>query len=73
MLGKNIIKLAQTEGVALIVFEPTKDGTLQFCVDYCKLNAATNRDLDPIPGRYECIDPLDEATELYELDANSVY
>ena len=48
-----------TDWAALVVFAPKKDGTLQFCVDYRRLNALTVRDTYPIPRMDECIDSLE--------------
>lgn len=41
MLSENVIEAALAEWVVPIVIFSRKDGTLQFCVDYCELNAVT--------------------------------
>lgn len=40
---------AQTEWAFPAVFATKKNGTLRFCVDYCKFNAITVRDLFAMP------------------------
>lgn len=52
----NVIELVQTEWEAMIVFDPKKDETLRFCVDYRELNAITVRDSYPFPSMEDCID-----------------
>lgn len=49
MLEADVIEPAISEWVAPIMFALKKDGSLQFCIDYRKLNAATIRDSYPIP------------------------
>lgn len=41
MVSKNTIERPLTEWSASVVFVPKKNGTIQFCVGYCKLYAAT--------------------------------
>lgn len=41
MLAMKIIKAAQTEWAVPLIFTPKKDGSLQFCIDYRKLNGVT--------------------------------
>lgn len=43
MFDLEVIEQAQTKPAPPIVFVPVKDRTLQFCVDYKKLKAATVR------------------------------
>lgn len=70
-LAENIVKHAQTELDALIVFVPKKNRTIQFCVVYREFNASTYRNSYPIPGLGECIDSLSKATVFSTLDASS--
>lgn len=73
MLAKKIVKPEQTECSVLRVFEPKKDGTLQLCFDYHKLNVVTERDSHPIAHIVECIYLLGEANLIFSFDANSRY
>ena len=73
MLEQGVIEPSSAEWASPVVLVPKKDGTLRFCVDYRKLNAATIRDSYPIPRMDECIDSLGEATVFTTLDCNSGY
>lgn len=64
---------AQMEWASPILFAPKKDGTLQFCVDYGKLNAVTKRVFYSIPWMNECFAFLGDAAVSSMLDANSKY
>ena len=44
MLRAGVIEPTSAEWESPVVFVPKKDGTMPFCVDYCKLNAVTVRD-----------------------------
>lgn len=50
-----------------------KDGTLQFSVDFRKLNAVTVNHLYPISKVYECIESPEGATVFSTLEANNGY
>lgn len=73
LLGENVIEPAQTKWAVPIVFVPKKDRTLQFFVDYRKLNGVTKQNSYLITRLNECIDSLVEATVFKTLDANSGY
>ena len=73
MLRAGVIEPATAEWESPVVFFPTKDGTMRFCVDYRKLNAITVRDSYPLPRMDECIDSLGDATVFTTLDCNSGY
>lgn len=73
MLLQERIAPAQTEWAASMVFAPKKDGSLRFCVDNRRMNAATKQDLYPIPRLDECIGSLGEAAVLSSFDTNNGY
>ena len=73
MIEADVIEPAQSEWASPIVLAPKKDGTLRFCVDYRKRNAATLADTYPLPRIDECLDSLGDATIFTTLDASSGY
>ena len=73
MIEADVIEPAQSEWASPIVFAPKKDGTLRFCVDYRKLNAAIIADTYPLPRIDDCLDSLGDETIFTTLDANSGY
>lgn len=65
---------AQNKWAAFIEFVPKRNGTLLFCVNYCKLIVVTKRKLYQIPPMDRCIDSLSTATifsTLYDISGNS--
>ena len=73
MLSAGVIEPTSAEWASPVVFVPRKDGTMQFCVEYRKLNAVTVRDSYPLPCMDECIDSLGDATVFTTLDCSSGY
>lgn len=53
-----------------MVFAQKKDGTVQFCVDYRRLNAVSKQDWYLKLCMHDCIDYLDIATLFSTVDAN---
>ena len=49
---------------------PKKDGSLRLCVDYRKLNKATEQDAYPIPCMDDIIDQLGQAPFITTIDLN---
>lgn len=70
IIGK-VIDPVTMEWVASIMCSPKKDGSLFFCVEQLKLNAARRHDLYSLPGIDERIEGLREATVFSVLDATS--
>ena len=55
-LQSSVIEPSSSEWTSLILFVTKKDGRLQFCVDYRRLNTMTVKDCYPIPRMDEGID-----------------
>lgn len=73
MMKDAVIGAATTIWASLIMFEPKKDGSLRYLVDYLKVNAITVRSFYPLPKMVECVDYLGDARIFSKLDANSGY
>lgn len=73
MIAVKVIDPVTTEWAAPIVFAPRKDDSLQFCVDYRKLDAVTIRDSYRHPRMDKCIERLREATVFDTLYDNLGY
>lgn len=56
-----------------IVFASKRQGSLLFCVDYCKLNAVTIHDLYPLHRMDGCINSQCDAQFVQTLHASSGY
>jgi len=54
MLQAGVVQESSSPWASPIVLVRKKDSTLCFCVDYCRLNAITRKDVYPLP----CIDDL---------------
>lgn len=68
-LNAGVIEPAQSEWASPVLLAPKKDGTMRFCVDFSRLNAATVPDTYPLPRMDDCIDSLSEARVFSMLDA----
>ena len=73
MLNAGFIELASTKWASPVVLVPKKDGSIQFSVDYRRLNAKTAADSYPLPRMDDCIDTLRHAAVLTPLDCNYGY
>ena len=56
-----------------IVIVPKKDGSIQLCIDYCKVNEITRKDAYPIPRVDDTLDTLVGAKWFSTLDLKSGY
>ena len=68
-LKAGVIEPAQSEWASPVLLAPKKDGTMRFCIDFRRLNAATIPDTYPLPRMDDCIDSLSHAKVFSMLDA----
>ena len=73
MLEADIVEPAQSEWASPVVLFPKPDGSLRFCVDYRKLNAATVKDTYPLPRMGDVIDSRGDTNLFTTLDCKSGY
>ena len=58
---------------APIIFTPKKDGSLQLCIDYHRLNSITVKNCYPLPLVSEILDRLSSAKIYTKLDLRDAY
>ena len=73
MLEKGVIQPSNSPWASPLVLVRKKDGTVRFCVDYRKLNAATRKDAYPIPRVDETLEMLAGSHFFTSLDLLSGY
>ena len=73
MLQKDIIRPSTSPWASPIVLVRKKDGSLRFCIDYCKLNAVTRKDAYPLPRVDDTLDTLAGSVYFTTLDLISGY
>ena len=56
-----------------VVWARKRDGSFRMCIDYCKLNAVTSRDVQPLPRVDDILKSLDGACYFSCLDLASGY
>jgi Reverse transcriptase (RNA-dependent DNA polymerase) len=71
MQKMDVIEPSTSEWSAPIVLISKLDGTLRFCIDYCKLNALAVRDCYPLPRMDDCLDSLGAVNIFSTIDASS--
>lgn len=73
MLQSGVIKESRSRWATPVVLVRKKDGSLQFCVDYCKVNTCTHWDAYPLPRVEESLRDLGQAKFFSTLDLTSSY
>ena len=73
MLKQDIIEHSSSEWAVPIALVKKKDGGIQLCVDYRKLNTVSKSEAYPIPSIDDMIDQLDKASFISTLDLTRGY
>ena len=71
MLESGAIRPSQSTWCNAVVLVQKKDGSLQFCIDFCHLNACTKTDSYPLPRIQEALESLVGAGHFSCLDLKS--
>ena len=58
MLAQDVIQPSNSPWTSPVVLVPKKDGSLRFCIDYCKVNSVTYKDAYPLPCINDTLDTL---------------
>ena len=73
MLASDVIRPSNNPWASPVVMVKKKDGSLRFCVDFRQLNAATVKDVHPLPRIDDLLDALHGARWFSTLDRKSGY
>ena len=73
MLESGAIRPSQSPWCNAVVLVQKKDGSLQFCIDFCCLNACTKKDSYPLPRIQEVLESLVGAGHYSCLDLKSEF
>jgi hypothetical protein len=68
LLDKNFIRASSSPAFVFILFVKKFSGELRFCVDYCALNALTQKDCYPISLIKETLNSLSKVKWFIKLD-----
>ena len=73
MLKKNLISPSKSPWAAPIVLIKKRDGTCQFCIDYCQVNGVTRKDAYLLPQVDHILETLARSQLFSTLDLASGY
>ena len=73
MLEAGVIQPSTSDWCSVPVLVRKRDGGVRWCIDYRAVNAATVKDVFPLPLVEECLDTLAGNCWFSKLDANSAY
>ena len=73
MLQGGLIEYSQSPWVSNVVIAKKKDGSTRFCLEYRRLNDATQTDAHPLPRIETCLDALGGSKFLSTFDLMSGY
>ena len=73
MEQRGIVQPSSSPWASPVVLVPKKDGKLRFCVDYRRLNAATKKDVYPLPRIEDILDTLGQTRYFTTLDLTAGY
>ena len=71
MLDGGAIQPSQSPWCNAMVLVRKKDGLLQFCIDFCRLNARTKKDAYPLPRMQETMESMVSARHFSCMDLKS--
>ena len=67
------IKEMLEQGVIEVVLVPKKDGSVRFCIDFRKLNKATEFEAEPLPNMEEVINRMSGHKVFTRMDCSKGY
>ena len=73
MQQQGIVKPSSSPWASPVVLVPKKDGSIRFCVDYCRLNRVTKKDVYPLPRIDDILDTPAQAKYFTTLDLSAGY
>ena len=71
MLESGTIRASQRAWCNVVVLVRKKDGSLQFCIDFCHLNTCMKKDSYPLPRIQKALESLVDAEHFFCLDLKS--
>ena len=73
MLDSKVIQPSTSEWASPPVLIQKKDGSVCWTINFCAINAVTQKDSFPLPFINECLNALEGVQYMRSLDMNSGY